>query len=108
MIITGGYSGGELKSTEVLDLVTHTIISAGDMTSTRRYLHVATARVAGQAKTFALGGIGSARESDSTTYLNTVEEWEEETSTWKVADNLAYIRCYFGAVEVAKDVICSS
>ena len=108
VIITGGYHGESLKSTEVLDLATRNIISVGDLTSTRRYLHVATARVAGQAKTFALGGFGSARESESTTYLNTVEEWEEETSTWKVADNLVYIRCYFGAVEVAKDVICSS
>ena len=108
MIITGGYSGGELKSTEVLDLVTRTIISAGDMTSTRRHLHVATARVGGQAKTFVMGGYGTARESGSRNYLNTVEEWEEETSTWKVADNLAYTRGYFGAVEVATDVICSS
>ena len=39
--------------------------------------------------------------SNINSYLNTVEDWEEKTSTWKVADDLAYIKCYFGAVEMA-------
>ena len=55
---------------------------------------------------------GGARKKENNSninsYLNTVEDWEEKTSTWKVADDLAYIKCYFGAVEMAKDVICSS
>ena len=104
VIIAGGWpwhSG--YKGIEVLDLVTRQITQGGDLIIPRHWFHLATIKEGGIQKVFALAG-----KTDGEQIINTVEEWEEETSTWKVADNLAYIRCYFGAVEVAKDVICSS
>ena len=104
VIIAGGWpwrSG--YKGTEVLDLVTRQITQGGDLITPRHWFHLATIKERGIQKVFALAG-----KTDGEQIISTVEEWEEETSTWKVLDNLAHTRCSFGAVEVPKDVICSS
>ena len=69
------------------------------MTTPRYAFHAATIKVWGQEKTFALGG----RDAG---YTNSVEEWDDETSTWKEADPLSDTRGWFGIVEVPKALIC--
>ena len=100
VIIAGGYNGGILSSTEVLDLVNRQIISGGDMATPRRSFHLATIVSGGEEKIFAVAG------RDGSTELNSVEEWVEESSTWKAADNLVQKRNYFGAVAVPRQLIC--
>ena len=74
----------------MLDLVNRRISSGGDMATSRDFLQVATIISDGQRKMFALAG-----GSVSSTALNTVEEWVEESSSWKAANNLAEKRQYF-------------
>ena len=92
VIIAGGYyNGGELSSTDVLDLVNRRITSGGEMATPRRYFHIATIVSGGEEKMFALAGRNGSNR------LNSVENWVEESSTWKAADNLVQKRRLFGA-----------
>ena len=76
------------------------ITAGGDMATPRYNFHLATIRHGGQEKLFAVGGRGVSDE------LNTVEEWVEESSTWKAADNLVQKRRLFGAVTVDRRHVC--
>ena len=40
------------------------------------------------------------------TRINTVEEWVEESSTWKAADNVVEKRNSFGAVLAPRHLVC--
>ena len=105
VIIAGGYNEEPLDqvlgSTEVLDLVNRRITSEGEMASPRRWFHLATIISGGEEKLFALAGY------DGSTHLNTVEEWVEENSTWKTANNnLIEKRETFGVVAVPRRLIC--
>merc|ERR1712228_723253 len=91
---------GALQSTLVLDIRTRTISTGGDMASPRRSFHLATISRGGGETTFALGGYSGY------TFLNSVEEWEEESSTWKAAGNLDAARYSFGVVTIPKNIIC--
>ena len=103
VILAGGYGGGRaLQSTLVLDITTRTISTGGDMASPRMWFNLATISRGGGETTFALAG------ESSEEYLNSVEEWEEESSTWKAAGNLDTARSHFGVVTVPKDIICPS
>merc|ERR1712141_820193 len=83
VILAGGTGGGRvLQSTEVLDITTRTISTGGDMATPRRSFNLATISRGGGDTTFALAG------SLGPELLNSVEEWEEESSTWKAAGNL--------------------
>ena len=95
---------GALSSTEVLDLVDRRVTSGGEMAMPRRYkFHIATIAVGREEKLFALAG----RESSSVLkYHNTVEEWVEESSTWKAADNLVEKRYSFDAVTAPRHIVC--
>ena len=104
VIIAGGNNGETFRSTEVLDLDSREIIAGGDMAKPRRWFHLATIRRGGQEKVFAVAGF------DEYEYLNTVEEWVEENSTWSLqwrkVDLLAERQGSFGAVAVLKEFIC--
>jgi len=100
VIIAGGHYGGALRSTEVLDLVNRRISAAGEMETGRLMFHLATIFTPSEIKIFALGGY------DESTYLNSVEEWVEESSSWKPADNLVEKRHAFGAVVAPKALVC--
>ena len=81
------------------------------MAMPRSFFHVATIISGGEEKTFAVGGSRGildrrALEDLDSILLNTVEEWVEESSTWKAADNLSHIRGQFGAVAVPVELIC--
>merc|ERR1712226_1443218 len=101
VILAGGYGGGGVsQSTEVLDITTRTISTGGDMATPRYAFNLATISRGGGDTTFAIAGLSS--EED----LNTVEEWEEETSTWKAGGNLDIARYAFGVVTIPKNIIC--
>ena len=102
VIISGGRRGGHsLSSTEVLDLVNRRISSGGEMATPRYYFHLGTIISGGEEKMFAVAGW-----SDDSSQLNLVEEWEEESSTWKAADNLVAKRRSFGAVAAPRHLVC--
>ena len=67
----------------------------------RTYFELATISGERRLTTFALGGRTSSDET-----LDTVEEWEEENSTWKAFGRLSRARRNFGVVAVQKEVIC--
>merc|ERR1712061_612937 len=101
VILAGGRGGRRvLRSTLVLDITTRTISIGGDMASPRMYFNLATISRGGGDTTFALGGYSGSGTLDS------VEEWEEESSTWKAAGNLDTARRSFGVVTIPKKIIC--
>merc|ERR1711953_227593 len=102
VILTGGTDGGRvLQSTEVLDIRTRTISTGGDMAAPRRWFNLATISRGGGDTIFAIAGTSSGGAE-----LNSVEEWEEESSTWKAAGNLDTTRNDFGVVTIPKNIIC--
>ena len=101
VILAGGYGGrGVLQSTLVLDITTRTISFGGDMATPRMSFNLATISRGGGDTTFAIGGYSGSER------LNSVEEWEEESSTWKAAGNLDTARTRFGVVTIPKNIIC--
>ena len=101
VIFAGGANSGEiLRSTEVLDITTRTTYIGGDMASPRYSLNLATLSSSGQNKLLAVAGY-SKKES-----FSTVEEWVEESSTWKEAGSLTKTRSHFGVVALPKEFIC--
>merc|ERR1719219_270532 len=102
VILAGGDGGRRnLQSTLVLDITTRTISTGGYMASHRSWFNLATISRGGGDTTFAIAGSSSLR-----TFLDTVEEWEEESSTWKAAGNLDTARSAFGVVTIPKNIIC--
>merc|ERR1712062_328572 len=102
VILAGGTDGRTLQSTLVLDITTRTISTGGDMATPRKFFNLATISRGGGDTTFALAGYSGS------THLNSVEEWEEESSTWKAAGNLDTARRRFGVVTIPKKIICST
>merc|ERR1712061_438473 len=102
LIVAGGSNGGRyLQSTLVLDITTRTISTGGDMATPRGWFNLATISRGGGETTFAIAGTSSGGAE-----LNSVEEWEEESSTWKAAGNLDTTRNDFGVVTIPKNIIC--
>jgi hypothetical protein len=101
VIIAGGYNGGTLSSTEVLGLVSRRITSGGEMVMPRRRFHIATIISGGEEKMFALAGWHSFYSP-----INSVEEWVEESATWKAADNMVEQRSDFGSVAAPRHLVC--
>ena len=104
VIIAGGYNGGGLSSTRVFDLVNRRITSGGEMANPRRKFHINTIISGGEEKMFALAGYDGTVDTENT--VDTVEEWVEESSTWKAADNLVEKRNSFGAVLAPRHLVC--
>merc|ERR1711953_1025832 len=102
VILAGGEGGGynALRSTLVLDITTRTISTGGDMATPRMAFSLATISRGGGEITFAIAGWSGS------THLNSVEEWEEESSTWKAAGNLDTARTGFSVVTIPKNIIC--
>ena len=70
------------------------------MWTPRLFFHLATITIVGEKMIFALGGY------DRSTRLNSVEEWVEESSSWKAAKNLVQTRGMFGAVVAPRVLFC--
>ena len=113
VIISGGRRDShtlEYGYTDILDITTRKIFKAGHRVSTRMGPGHAlvTIRSGAHDKLFALGGLGPSARVINGTVVDTVEEWVEETATWKVAASLTRGRGVFGAVALPKDFVCQS
>ena len=95
-VVVAGRSG----KTEIIDLATRSIEYAGDLNTARHLFHIITITTEGIEKTFALGGRTGSNE------LDTVEELDTDTLTWKTATaKLLERRAWFGAVALPKSMI---
>ena len=99
LVVAGGRDSDRnyLKSTEIINMVTKKISFGGEMEKKRRYFHLLS--IGGNL--FAVGG-----EYSYGNYLADVEEFVEETGTWKPAKSLDSKRAYHGGVVVTKDLVC--
>ena len=104
IIIAGGYDGGALQTTEILDLTSRTISKGGNLVTPRRFFHMITIDNNGDSTTLALGGF-----DDDANELKSIEKWNPETETWsKEEAQLEEKRNAFGLVAVPKSLICLS
>ena len=88
-----------------MDLVNRRISAGAEMATRRLMFHLATIFTASEIKIYALGGHELPTYQGSTP-SNSVEEWVEESSSWKPADNLVESRHAFGAVVAPKALVC--
>ena len=102
-IVAGGVDDyyNDLKSTEIIDLHTRSIIAGGRMEKPRIFFHLLSIR----GTLYALGG-GNHDGHWTWNYLADVEEFVEETGTWKPATSLSGARSDYGGVAVNLDLIC--
>ena len=100
-IVVGGIDGSMvppvLKTTEIIDLEKRTIVFGGNMAKARFWFHILSIN----GTLFALGG-----EEERHQYLEDVEEFVEETGTWKRATSLPGKRYKYGGVSVTRDLVC--
>ena len=103
-IVAGGADDNynEVKSTEIIDLHSRSIIAGGGMVKPRSYFHLLSIR----GTLYALGGQNYDDGEDGEDHLADVEEFVEETGTWKPATSLSGVRSRYGGVAVNLDLIC--
>ena len=101
LVVAGGRdSGGNyLKSTEIINLVTKTISFGAEMEKKREHFHLLSI----DGNLFALGGFYYDGDYH---YPADVEEFVEETGTWKPAKSLDGKRGWYGGVAVTRDLVC--
>ena len=99
VIVVGG--GEEHSSTQVLDLDSHKVTSAGKTASPRQWFHMATMTDKNnEPRTFALGGaVGGSS-------FYSAEEWVPGNSSWKAGGRMGEKRRRFGAVLLPKQLLC--
>ena len=101
VIVSGGGIGGRsLATTEVLDLETRKIEFAGELATPRIFFHIIKIVEAGLERYLAMGGY------DGSSYLDSVEEFDADTLSWKPAANLLETRGYYGAVALERSLVC--
>ena len=99
-IVAGGYNGGSLKSTEIIDLEQRTIHFGSEMQKPRYYFHLLV--ISGT-----LHALGGEYYDGSYHYLADVEEFVEDSETWKPANkSLPAARSRYGGVAVNRDLVC--
>ena len=101
-IIAGGGGGPSLKTTDIIDLEQRTLSVAGEMAKTRMDFKLLSIN----GILFALAGNGYVPENNAHTYIAEVEEFVEETGTWKTATSLPGGRNNHGGVSVTKELVC--
>ena len=109
--IAGGYNSDQseyLRSTELLNLSTRTIVYAGDLNSPRAYFHMATLTNNEQQLILAFGGRRSAGPGASwANSENSVEQFFPSNNTWSLmSTTMEEARGYFGAVTVQRKTLC--
>ena len=114
VIITGGSNGRKLRSTEILDLASRTLSIGGDMAWPRIHFKLATLKIGGRDTVLALGGLSAkpgierALTFKDSMFIDTVEEWLEETSSWKEAESLSRKMRFYGLATLPAELICPS
>ena len=103
VVIAGGRDGSTwLRSTEILDLSTKTIVYAGDLNSPRAYFHMATITMNGEQMLFAFGG-----SDENWASLNSVERFNTNNNTWTLAPtSMEEARDSFGAIVLPQEILC--
>ena len=112
VIIAGGQNTRNYKSirsTEVLDLFTKQITSGENLRTAKKSLGAVTIINGGKERMFSFGGFVQFaffffRWYDA--YYKEVDEWVEETSSWRPVTSLLQKRTFFGAVSVPKQLVC--
>ena len=96
-IVAGGYYGGSyLKSTEIIDLEQRTIHFGSEMQKPRIYFHL-----------LVISGTLHALGGSYYDYLADVEEFDEDSETWKPANkSLPAGRYRYGGVAINRDLVC--
>ncbi len=100
-VVAGGADSGwnYWKSTEIIDLVTKKISFGGEMEKKRARFHLLS--IGGN-----LFAVGGSYYDGGWNHLADVEEFVEETGTWKPAKSLDGRRRSYGGVAVTKDLFC--
>ena len=100
-IVAGGYAGGNnnLKSTEIINIESKTIEFGGEMEKPRGYFHLIT--ISGS-----IHALGGRYYDGGWIFLADVEEFVEETGTWKPATSLPGRRWLYGGLAVNLDLVC--
>ena len=112
VVIAGGQNTRNYKSirsTEVLDLLTKQITSGENLRTAKKSLGAVTIINGGKERMFSFGGFVRFaffffRWYDA--YYKEVDEWVEETSSWRPVTSLLQKRTFFGAVSVPKQLVC--
>ena len=101
VVIAGGWSGSDLRTTEVVNISTRSISSSGDMTSPRAYLQMVTNTLAGSSTVFAFGGwLGGPT-------LDSVEMFHASNNSWTLAPSkMQQGRAMFGATVIERAILC--
>jgi len=90
------------ESTVMIDVEKRTLDMAGDMSKTRDSFHIISAR----GTLYAAGGYTYNYRDKTGHNLEDVEEFVEETGTWKPSMNLPDKRRAYGGVAVTTDIVC--
>ena len=111
VIIAGGQNTRNYKSirsTEVLDLLTKQITSGGKLRRAKKLFGAVTIIHGGKERTFSFGGFAEFYFFFSwfNAYYKEVDEWVEETSSWRPVTSLLQKRTFFGAVSVPMQLVC--
>ena len=100
LIVAGGHDHFDsFKSTDIIDLEKRTISFGGEMEKPRRGFYLLPIGTV----LYALGGF---QYDGGSFYLADVEEFVEETGTWKPAKSLDGKRGSYGGVAVTRDLVC--
>ena len=112
VIIAGGQNTRNYKSirsTEVLDLLTKQITSGGNLRTAKKLFGAVTIINDGKERMFSFGGFADFAFwffGWYNAYYKEVDEWVEETSSWRPVTSLLQERTSFGAVSVPKQLVC--
>ena len=103
ILVAGGYSGGYLSSTEVIPLANGIPRYGGNLNPARYEFGLAT--IGGHYKrVISFGGYTG---WDGSSYLSTVEEWNEDTEEWKLAPySLEEGKTEFASLAVPPQMVC--
>ena len=97
VVIAGGWSSEYLRSTELLDLKTKSLVYAGDLNTPRAHFHMATITRDGQQLLLAFGGLSN----------SSVEQFNPSNNTWTLAPTgMERARRSFAAVVIPTKMVC--
>ena len=96
IVVTGGYGGGYLKSTEIVNVSDGTSRKVGDLNVARDNHGMGVACINRKSKLIVFGGYN---QDDK--YLDSIEEWDEENETWTISTKkLSERKGYFGYCQI--------
>ena len=98
-VVAGGYNSGRVGKTEIIDIQTRNRRYGGDLKHARAYFRMVTV-LDPEPRILAFGGGFGKTSRDE------VEEFLEDTATWRVVGKMQDKRSRFGIVAVPRSLIC--